>query len=298
MDDIEVNIDSGTYVVAVSGGVDSMVLLDILARKGGLNLVVAHLDHGIRQDSSRDRQLVQRKSKQYNLPFVYSTANLGPGASEAEARKVRYEFLRSVKLASNAKAIITAHQRDDIIETAILNIIRGTNRKGLSSLKSGGGLLRPIAHLDKDSLYAYAREQGIEWNEDSTNEDTNYRRNYVRHKILNRLNKNERESLTKIINKSTAVNDLIDKEVKDYLQVYSKSNVLDRKAFVLLPHSVAIEIMASWLRQNNIRDFDKKLLEILTVGAKTFRPNQRIDVNLDYFLEIRKDTLALINREC
>ena len=146
---MKLELEPGVYVVAVSGGVDSMVLLDLLRRQKDLKLVVAHLDHGIRSDSDLDRQLVQQVASKHGLAFVYNTAQLGPGASEALARKARYNFLRRVQLATNATAIVTAHHQDDLIETAILNLLRGTGRKGLSSLGDDKHLRRPLLHVSK-----------------------------------------------------------------------------------------------------------------------------------------------------
>jgi tRNA(Ile)-lysidine synthetase-like protein len=298
MNELSVDIPSGTYVLAVSGGVDSMVLLDLLSKKPDLKLIVTHFDHGIRPDSQDDLLLVKKTSKKYKYPFVFNKVNLGPGTSESEARKARYEFLKSVKEATKAKAIITAHHQDDILETAILNILRGTNRKGMSSLGTTKEIIRPLSHIEKSLLYKYAENSGIEWREDSTNQDINYRRNYIRHKILTRFDNEQKQKLIDIIKRISITNKLIDTEVKDYLDTYSNGKKLNRNAFIILPHSVAVEIMASWLRQNGVRDFNSKILEVLTIGAKTLKPKQRLDVNLAYFLEINKDSLALINREC
>ena len=107
---MEITLPGGRYVVAVSGGVDSVVLLHMLAgqrakdkRQSRTNsalspqpsaLIIAHFDHGIRLDSVEDRKLVQKQAKQYGLPFVYDRAELGAGASEATAREARYAFLR------------------------------------------------------------------------------------------------------------------------------------------------------------------------------------------------------------
>src|SRR5882724_1815869 len=133
------DIKPGRYVVATSGGVDSMALLHLLYQMSrdsdaGWWLTVAHFDHGIRSDSAEDRQLVQAIARQYGLPFVYDEGRLGPGASEATARQARYSFLHQVLGASGARAIMTAHHQDDVLETAIFNLIRGTGRKGLTSL--------------------------------------------------------------------------------------------------------------------------------------------------------------------
>src|SRR5689334_5856697 len=115
---MDVSLSPGSYVVAVSGGVDSMTLLDLLRQQPHLKLVVAHFDHGIRPDSYVDRQLIQDVTKRHNVPFVFDTASLGSGASEATARQARYNFLRRVHNATGAKAIVTAHHQDDLLETA------------------------------------------------------------------------------------------------------------------------------------------------------------------------------------
>src|SRR5215471_4228206 len=94
---MKIELEPGKYVVAVSGGVDSMVLLDVLKDVPGLQLVVAHYDHGMRGDSGQDRQLVQEAAAHYGLPFAYEEGKLGVRTSEAAARDARYQFLRRVR---------------------------------------------------------------------------------------------------------------------------------------------------------------------------------------------------------
>lgn len=208
---MEVKIKPGTYVVAVSGGVDSMVLLDLLRQKPRLQLTVAHFDHGIRPDSAEDRKLVQRIAKGYNLPFVYAQGHLGSKASEALAREARYAFLRQVQAEQGARALITAHHQDDMLETAILNLLRGTGRLGLSSLKNRSDLVRPLLDWTKKDIREYAEEHDLVWAEDTTNSDERYLRNYIRHNILSRFTKQGRESLLTHIAQAGKVNDEIDK---------------------------------------------------------------------------------------
>ena len=86
---MNIALEPGKYVVAVSGGVDSVTLLHLLRSDPKLKLIVAHFDHGIRPESVEDRRFVAELAKQYSLPFVYATGNLGPEASEAAARKAR-----------------------------------------------------------------------------------------------------------------------------------------------------------------------------------------------------------------
>lgn len=305
-------------MLAVSGGVDSMVLLDLLVTLANsqkskaqssegkdsfqlstfsFQLIVAHLDHGIRPDSDIDRQLVRQVATRHGLVFVYDKANLGPDASEATARKARYDFLRRVRQATGADAVVTAHHQDDLLETAILNLLRGTGRKGLSSLGDNKHLRRPLLHVSKNQLIEYAKKHGLKWREDVTNQNMKHRRNYVRENIVKKLTPKQREELTELLIKTKVTNETIDTQIAKLLQFTGKDKDLDRRLFIALPHAVAREVMAAWLRQNNIRQFDKKLLEKLVTGSKTLAPGKQIDVNVAYRIKVAKDKLALNERE-
>ncbi len=290
---MNISVQPGTYVVAVSGGVDSMVLLDLLRQQPNVKLVVAHFDHGIRSDSAFDRELVQRTAQSHGLPFVYHEAKLGPGASEETARKARYTFLHAVREASGARAIITAHHHDDALETAVINLLRGTGRKGLSSLQSNHTVHRPLLHLEKRALRDYANDQGLTWREDSTNEDTKYLRNYVRHRILTKFGTEDRNKLQYIVRKAAHINKELDTQLMNYLHVQTKAGKLDRETFLRLPHAVSKEVMAAWLRKHDIRNFDSKALERLVVAAKTLRPGKSADVLQGHSLKITTKYLAL-----
>jgi tRNA(Ile)-lysidine synthase len=178
------NIPAGTYVVAVSGGVDSVVLLRLLADMPHLKLVVAHFDHGMRPNSREDALFVQKLAKTYGLPCVTERIELGENASEATARRVRYNFLRRVQKKVSATAIITAHHQDDLLETAIINLMRGTGWRGLCSLRDTSTIRRPLLGTNKMAILKYAQEQGLEWYEDITNNDTRHLRNAIRHEVL------------------------------------------------------------------------------------------------------------------
>ena len=195
---MNIALTPGQYVVAVSGGVDSMVLLDLLRRRPDLKLTVAHFDHGIREESAEDRRLVESVARQHGLPFVYAEGHLGAGTSEAAAREARYEFLRRVKRAVKAKGIITAHHQDDLLETAMLNMMRGTGRRGLSPMGTIEDIHRPFLQVPKHKLIKHARDNQLVWYEDATNKDQNYRQNYVRHQLLPRLQPEHREQLLEL----------------------------------------------------------------------------------------------------
>lgn len=290
-------LSPGTYVVAVSGGVDSMALLDMLAKQTGLKLVVAHFDHGIRHDSTLDRQLVQQAAKRRGLQFVYDQAALGPGASEDTARQARYDFLHRVREGSGARAIITAHHQDDLLETAVHNMMRGTNRRGLVALRTREHLHRPLLHIPKKELIAYAKGQGLVWREDSTNTDLRFRRNYIRHKILPKLSAAQKKELLGHIRDIHRIHDELEHELINHLHIHPSQNELDRHMFIMLPHAVAREVLVVWLRRHGVENLTSKTLERLIIAAKTWPPGRQADVDKKYVLHIDKKRLALRLRD-
>lgn len=294
---MDIDLPAGRYVVAVSGGVDSVVLLHLLLQIPGLKLTVAHYDHGIREDSAEDRRLVQALAREYGLPFVHDAGRLGPWASEARAREARYRFLHDARRASGAGAVITAHHQDDLLETVILNLLRGTGRRGLSSLKSTDVVKRPLLHVSKRELFRYANGAGLRWREDSTNSDPKYMRNYVRHTILPRFAEADREALLAISRKAAELNQQIAQQATNYLHLQPAVRTLDRHNFVMLPHAVAREIMAEWLLRNTGAELSKRMLERLVTAAKTGRSGSRIDVDASHWLVIGPTRLALQHRE-
>ena len=283
-------------MVAVSGGVDSMVLLELLRQRPRLELIVAHFDHGIRPDSAEDRKLVQRIAKAYNLPFIYAKGDLGANASEALAREVRYAFLRTAQAEQGAKAIITAHHQDDMLETAIMNLLRGTGRRGLSSLKSTKDVIRPLLDWTKKDVRNYAEEHDLVWNEDSTNDDEHYLRNYIRHNILSRFTKEGREALLQHMKQAGKVNDEIDELLDKDLAEQPATDELNRTWYLHLPYAVATEMMAAWLRRNGVLQFDRHMIDRLVVAAKTAKPGKLADINASLVVLFTKDRIKLTNR--
>lgn len=294
---MDIELEPGSYVVAVSGGVDSMVLLRMLVAMPTLRLIVAHYDHGIRSDSNEDRLLVQRVAREYDLPFVYETGELGAEASEAVARQARYDFLHRVRQVSGTEAIITAHHQDDLLETVILNLLRGTGRRGLSSLKNVGLIRRPLLHVTKNELLRFAEREGVRWREDSTNTSERYMRNYIRHHILSRFAYADREALLRLVNQTAVLNQEIEEQLISYLHIQPAPTVLDRHSFIMLPHIVAREVMAQWLLERTSAELSRKMLERLVIAGKTGRTGTKVDIDKYYWLEISSTTLALKPRE-
>lgn len=295
---MEINLKPGTYILAISGGVDSVVLLDLLHSNYQLQttnykLITAHFEHGIRPDSHKDREFVQGLAGKYNLEFVYEEGGLGPDASEDTARKARYDFLNKMLDKYNADAIITAHHQDDLLETAVLNILRGTGPRGLVSLKSNEKIIRPLLGYSKTQLIEYAEAKNLEWREDPSNQDLKYLRNYIRLKIIPHLPQEEKNKLLINIENTRKNLFVLDNELAEFFKVQPSTDALNRYDFIMLPHSASREVMADWLRRNGVTELSGKMIERLVMAAKTYAPGRTADVLKNKKLKIYKRILEL-----
>ena len=181
-------------VVAVSGGIDSVVLLDLLNElrpELGLDLVVAHADHGLRRGSAKDAEFAESLAHGLGLPFVSARLDLNPGANvEARAREARYRWLESVRQKRKADFVVTAHQADDQVETLFLHLARGTGMQGLSGMQTlSGKLLRPLLATPRSQVVRYARRRKLKFRRDPTNRNVKYARNRIRHQVIRSLQK-------------------------------------------------------------------------------------------------------------
>jgi tRNA(Ile)-lysidine synthase len=287
---MKITIKPGKYIVAVSGGVDSVVLLNLLIKQKDVELVVAHLDHGIRTDSVKDRRFVAELAQKYGLRFVYKRVNLGQKASEELARQARYDFLNSVKNKYSADAIVTAHHQDDVLETVIINLLRGTGRKGLSSLKSSSEIIRPLLNTPKNDILEYAKSNSLKWREDETNRDTKYLRNWVRHLVLPKLDNSKRKHLINIQKKAFLTNTELENLLDDFIQ---KNKSLNRRLIILLPQMLAKELVAHWLRKNGIADFDSKLVEKIVIDARTYASGKKTAIKKGVFALYSKSEINI-----
>ncbi len=227
------------YIVAVSGGVDSVVLLDKMAKEYAADqLVVAHFDHGIRPESADDAEFVAGLAKKYGLRFDTKREELGSDASEELARDRRYSFLRNLAKKYNAY-IMTAHHGDDVIETIAINLIRGTGWRGLAVLH-GPDIMRPLIDQTKIELISYAKQHNLQWREDATNQDTKYLRNDVRQK-LSKLDSQSHQLLQLYRNRQAFLSHQVDNESQ---RLVNHSPYL-RHLFIITPDIAALELLRS-----------------------------------------------------
>lgn len=289
---MKIEMPPGTYVVAVSGGVDSVVLLHLLLQQKNLSLVVAHFDHGMRLHSAKDANFVADLSRKHSLQFETERVELGVNTSEAIAREHRYAFLRNVRRTHNAAHILTAHHQDDLIETIIHNLLRGTGRRGITSLASNAEVVRPLLAHPKSDIVSYAQEKRLSWREDGTNNDVSYTRNWIRHKLIPKLSKKQRDALLAMHKGLKQQSSEIDTFLSDIVPSLS-SNRLEKSQFTLLPHAVAAEALVAWLRNNGVRNYDRKIIHRLINDIKTKKPGTRIPLSKSKRVLVEKQSVSI-----
>ena len=262
------------YIVAVSGGVDSVVLLDMMSRLPGHDLIVAHFDHGIRKDSARDAQFVGALAQKYNVPFETKREELGKDASEDLARRRRYAFLRELSKKHQAP-IVTAHHADDVLETIAINHVRGTGWRGLAVLDSD--IIRPLLGFTKEDLKKYANEHELSWREDSTNESDVYLRNRLRPLVL-QLESDKKRQLHELRQQQLELKRSIEAEAE---RLVGKGPEYSRYFFIQIPTNVAVECLRHVTRGMLTRpQLERALLAIKTVQpGKIFEASKRVKLH-------------------
>ena len=265
-----------------------MVLLDVVRRLDGVRLIVVHVNHGIRKDATEDAKLVQTYAMSHNLTYEQTELSLGNGASEEVSRNARYEFLRHISKKYNAQAILTAHHKDDLLETAIINLLRGTGWRGLSSLRSTGDIIRPLLQTPKSELQAYAVEHDIPWRYDSTNDNTSYLRNYVRHNVVPKTDNENLEKLYQYIVRQNELTDTIDDETAHWLEtnisLADESALLPRYPFIMMPHHVAHELLQAVLRRVSGKSMTRPLADRALLFTKVAKAHKTFPINADWQL--------------
>lgn len=291
---MKISLEPGVYILAISGGVDSVALLNLMARDERFTCIVAHFDHGIRTDSAADQRFVCELAKKYGLQYETERVDLGSDASEATARSHRYSFLHSIRSKHTATAIVTAHHMDDLIETAALNMLRGTKYRGLVSLRSTPVLRRPLLGHTKQELIDYAVKNRLEWVEDATNFEDTYTRNALRKKIQKHITPQKRSDIIGVLEKLRNTADEIDVIINEYLQTQTKKR-LTKHDLQTFEATVAFEMVAAWLRLYDV-PFDANAIVRIVNGSRTLRNGAQIDVQDGWFCTVRRHEIALSRR--
>ncbi len=217
-------------IVAVSGGPDSMALLHILktlASEMQLELVAAHINHGLRPEAEAEEHFVAEQCEGWNIPCYTKVVNVRELARQEKTsledagRRARYRYLNALLGDLRASSIATAHHHDDQAETVLLHLLRGSGMQGLRGIMPRSGqLIRPLLSVGKEELLSYLREHNIKFCLDQSNEDPTFIRNRIRHQLLPQLKQdyNPRivENLNRLADIARAENELVENEMEAY----------------------------------------------------------------------------------
>ncbi|MCF2487448.1 tRNA lysidine(34) synthetase TilS [Dyadobacter sp. CY347] len=219
-------------LLTVSGGVDSVVMLDLF-HKAGFPAGIAHCNFGLRgEDSEGDEQFVQQLSDKYGFPFytkrfdVKSLTQKKGISTQMAARELRYAWFEELRTTHHYTYIATAHHANDSLETTLLNLVRGTGLSGLSGISAiNNHLLRPLLLATKEEILGYATENALPWREDRSNDSDDYKRNQIRHQVVPVL-KQLNPSLESTFIQSSAKLSSADRLLKEVLDEWAASIVV------------------------------------------------------------------------
>ncbi len=192
-------------IAAVSSGIDSVVLCHLL-QKLKYNFAVAHCNFGLRaEDAEADQLFAKKLAKQYDVPFYTENFNTQAFAEQEKlsiqmaARTLRYQWFEQIRQQEGYDYIATAHHSNDLTETILLHLTKGTGIAGLHGIPpKNGHIIRPMLSVSKDDIYEFVTENRLIWREDSSNETTKYQRNKIRHEVipvLKEINPNLEETM-------------------------------------------------------------------------------------------------------
>ena len=180
------------FLLAVSGGVDSMVLLQLF-KESKLQFEVAHVNYNLRgEDSFADQNLVENICKQFQIPFhlykVSKKDNQPKNSIQEWARNLRYNFFRGIMQKRNLTFIVTAHHLNDQLETFLINLSKASGIKGLTGITANENqVLRPLLKFSKEVIYDFAKINKTEFREDLSNQKNDYLRNQIRNEVVPKL---------------------------------------------------------------------------------------------------------------
>lgn len=232
-------IDNDTLVIGLSGGPDSMALLNMLLnyrKKVNISIVAAHVDHNVRKESSEELKFVQKYCEEKSIIFEsMKIEKYGDDNFENEARNIRYQFFEGLINKYNAKYLLTAHHGDDLIETVLMRIVRGSTLGGYAGFKevtkrNNYTIIRPLINYNKDDILEYDKVNNIPYCIDKTNFTNIHTRNRYRKNILPVLYKEQKDVNLKFLKYSKILSlydEYIDTLVKDKIKDIYTNNILD-----------------------------------------------------------------------
>ncbi len=201
-------LKQGAWLAAVSGGADSMAMLD-LCRRSGVRLHVAHVNYHKRESAMRDQRLCEEYCSRYAIPLHCLYAQNRPADNfQAEARRERYAFFAALCSEHSLSGVIVAHQQDDVLETYVMQKQRGSipQHYGLQAetVLHGVRVIRPLLDQPRAALREYCETNGISFGDDESNASDDYQRNRVRHHVIEPMTASQRQALLQQIEEDNA----------------------------------------------------------------------------------------------
>lgn len=293
-------------VIGVSAGPDSMCLLNILQKKTN-KIIVCHINHNVRKESIEEEEYITKYCKDNNLILEKMTIkNYQENNFENEARKKRYTFYEEILKKYNSSALFLAHHGDDLIETVLMKIARGSNIEGYAGIKEITNIkdyqiIRPLLNYTKEDILKYNKENNIKYYIDNSNKNENYTRNRYRIHILPFLKKEDKDIHKKFIKYSKTLieyDDYIKREVQKNINTIYKKNIILIKELNKLDKFLIKNILYYILNdiyqnQNNI--ITEKHIENIISIINNNKPNLKLNLPLEK--EIIKEYDKLIIKE-
>ncbi|MBI4994255.1 tRNA lysidine(34) synthetase TilS [Candidatus Peregrinibacteria bacterium] len=247
-----------SLIVGVSGGPDSVFLLNILAefsKQMPCKIIIAHVNHGIRgREADKDEKFVKNLAEKFGHKFEAKRVKLaGKSAVEENGRKIRREFFEMLLQKYHAHSIITAHTQDDNVETIIFNFLRGSGLKGLAGMKEKNGFyLKPLLGTGKPEILKFLHRRKIKFCKDKTNDDTRFSRNFIRKKILPLFSKINPSFCAAILRSSSIfreLDDFITLQARQFLKKHRKgSSLFPLKEYESLPEALKTAVIREAFR--------------------------------------------------
>ncbi len=298
LEQLQAQSQQKTYLLAVSGGVDSMVLATLF-QLSGLRFHVAHLNYHLRgDDSDRDQQLVSDFCAQHQIPFhLYEVSEKDEKPQNSVqnwARELRYRFFRNIQKQENLEYLVTAHHLNDQLETFMINLSKASGIKGLSGIPiNENNIIRPLLTISKDEIYEFAKENQVEYREDVSNQKTDYLRNKIRHNVvpeLEKINDNFLQNFAKsmeILNQTKNVlNDLINEKINRFKSDFETGQtIINKQEFSQESALVRFEI----LKYFGFND-EKEMEKIFTAQTGS------LFYNSDYQLVVNRNELIIAKK--
>jgi tRNA(Ile)-lysidine synthase len=299
-----------SMTVALSGGVDSVVLLHLLhqlQKTQTFTLKASHVHHGLSKNADKWATFCEKLCRKLSIPLDINYVKLPQKKSlgiEGEARRLRYEKL----LQSKSDLVVLAHHADDQAETFLLQLIRGAGVKGLASMAHFDDtrkLWRPLLNTSRIDIEKYAKQHKLKWIEDESNLNTDFDRNFIRSKVLPIL-KNRFNHIIKVIYRSSIhlaeaqnlLDDLAKLDLKKHLKSVNYKHILQVKSLNKLSLTRAKNVLRYWLELNDQMMPSKDLLDELLRQVLTAKKDAELKIELSKNYEIRRyqDEIYLVHK--